>query len=103
MAMTPYPSPDPGKGIRKGRMSFAIPGRASHAGCSLLAQAVGGQCDNRVEAQQRWRRASNGALIPLALCFHAQMPPRFFKRHFHPPATDKPGPLNLSQFVARKI
>ena len=49
------------------------------------------QRDDRVEAQQRRGGAGNGAIIPLALRFHPQMRPRFFKRHFHGPAPDKPG------------
>ena len=33
--------------------------------------------------------------IPLALRLHTQMRPRFFKRDFHGPATDKPGQPRL--------
>ena len=49
------------------------------------------QCNDRLQAQQRRGRAGNGAIIPLALRFHPQRRPRFFKRDFHGPATDKPG------------
>ena len=91
MNMLPQLPPHQGNRVRKGGASFAIPRRAAHAGRSLLDQQLSRQRDDRVEAQQRRGGARNRAIIPLALRFHPEMRPRFFKRHFHGPATDKPG------------
>ena len=82
MDVLPQLPPYQGNRIRKGRVSFVIPRRAAHASHSLFDQQLGRQCDDRVEAQQRWGGASNGALTPLALRFHPQMRPRFLKRYF---------------------
>ena len=73
MDMIPQLPPPQGHHIRKGRASFAIPRRAAQTGRSLLDQLLGGQRDDRVEAQQRWGGAGNSAIIPLALRFHPQM------------------------------
>ena len=91
MDMLPHLPPHPSNRVRKGGARFVIPRRTAHAGRSLFNQQLGGQRDNRIEAQQRWGGAGNGAIIPLTLRFHPQMRPYFFKRHFHRPATDKPG------------
>src|SRR6266850_2892023 len=91
MTMLPYISPDQGHRIRKGGANFAIPRRASHAGRSLFDQQMRSQRDDRIQAQQGRCRAGNGTIIPLARRFHPQMGSCFLTRHFHGPATDKPG------------
>jgi hypothetical protein len=49
---------------------------------------MGGQCDDRIEAQQRRGGSSHGSRMPLALRLQAQMRPRFLTRDFQGPATD---------------
>src|SRR5919109_35470 len=46
MDMLPYLPPYQGNRVRKGRMRFAIPRRAAHAGHSLLDQQMGRQRDD---------------------------------------------------------
>ena len=76
--------------IGKRRMAFGIPSRAAHATDTFFHQQVCRQGDDRIQAQQGRCRARDGPIIPLALRFHPQMSSRFFKRHFHRPATPKP-------------
>ena len=90
MDMIPQLPPHQGNRVRKGRTSFAIPRGAAHTCRSLFQQQLGGQRNDRVEAQQRRGRTGDGPIIPLALRFHPQVGPRFFKCHFHRPATNNP-------------
>ena len=91
MEMIPQLPSHQGNRVRKGGTRFAIPRCAAHAGHALFDQQMRVQRHERVEAQQRRGSTGNRTLIPLALRLQPQMGPRFFKRHFHRPAPDKPG------------
>lgn len=63
--------------------------KTHHYGLSRQ-QLVSYQRDDRIQSQNRRRRARDGRCGPLALCLHAQMSTRFLKRHFDLPTTDEP-------------
>src|SRR5262245_40195767 len=97
--MIPQMPPNQGNGISKRGANFGIPSRDPNGDDFLLEKLMGGQGDDRIEAQQRWGRSGNGSRIPLALRLQAQMRPRFFQRDFYGPATDKPGQDLLRRLI----
>lgn len=99
MKMIPQMAAYQSNRIGKRRITFGILRCASDMTDTFFNQQMCCHGNDRIQAQQSGRGASDGKVIPLTLCFHPQMSPCFFKRHFHGPATHKPTHALKSRMV----
>src|SRR5829696_1047952 len=99
MATRPQQTPYHSNRIGEGWHLFLVPRRLAYRQALTLDQAIRHQGDERKQGQDNRGRPRDRQVTPLPLRLHPEMRPRFFKRHFHPPAPDKP-PQDLLRRVA---
>ena len=81
-----------GEGVGEGRDRFGVPGGLRDRGRgSSLELVVGEQRHQGEETEQRWGRAGDRTIGPLALGLDAQVGPHLVEGHFELPAQDEPG------------
>lgn len=98
MATTPPTTSYQRQRVAEGGGLFFVPDCRANDLRLVFNQSVGQQRHQREQSEQDWRRARYRQVIPLPLCFDAQMRPRFCKGHFHPPTPHKP-----SQNLKRRV
>lgn len=90
MTFAPQTSSDYRYRVGEGRQLFLIPSGCAHRLALTFKQEIAHQGHQREQPQQQRRAARYRQPVPLPLRLHAKMNSRFFKGHFHPPASHEP-------------